>query len=221
MIAFLKGRVISKQEESQTITLLDSNIGYEITLHKSAFDPITVQSEISLWIHTHVREDLLQLYGFISEKEKALFRILLSVSGLGPRTAMNLLSQHGAASLSQAIITKDLARISEASGVGKKLAERITLELSTKLQKLHWIQDLQVKSKTHTTSPIEHSLREDLHSALLNLGYPIQQVRPIVERILENPKELNEELNFEICLKNALGEMSGHTKVSHGNTLSR
>ncbi len=218
MIGFLKGRVLSKQPDSHTITLLESGVGYEVQLHANYFEHVLQDMELALWVHTHVREDILQLYGFASEQEKSLFRILLSVSGLGPRTAMNLLSQHGPGALTQAIITKDLARISEASGVGKKLAERIVLELASKLQKFQWIQDLQTKTSATKPLPAEQTLRDDLHSALLNLGYPIQQVRPVIDRLMEQ----NLEASFENCLKMALGEMSGHMKVTHGtDTLNR
>src|SRR5205085_963855 len=99
-----------------------------------------------------VREDILQLYGFELEAEKQFFRVLLGVSGLGPRTALSLLNEHGPERLSKYILEKDTSSISEAPGVGKKLAERLILELASKIEKMAWVTQLQKAFPAETTA---------------------------------------------------------------------
>ncbi len=201
MIGFLSGKIISKTIESGQIIVSTDTVGYELTVSKLLFDRLPLNERATLWIHTHVREDILQLYGFETEQEKQLFRILIGVSGLGPRTALSLLSEHGPERLAQFIIHKDTASISQASGVGKKLAERIALELSSKMEKLTWVAQFEKISRP-VSAP---RLREDLTSALLNLGYPPNHVKGTLDRILEEESTLG----FEGWLKAALKEMSG------------
>lgn len=207
MIGYLHGRVLSKAPEASQITVVTDALGYEVTVSKLLFERVQLSEVVTLWIHTHVREDILQLYGFDSETEKLLFRVLISVSGLGPRTALSLISQHGPNPLVQYIIQKDIGSISEAPGVGKKLAERIALELSSKMEKLSWAMELKTLHPTVATAPLssERQLREDLTSALLNLGYPPNQVKGTLDRILDDESTLG----FEGWLKTALKEMSG------------
>jgi len=207
MIGYLHGRVLSKAPEASQITVVTDALGYEVTVSKLLFERLQLSEVVTLWIHTHVREDILQLYGFDSETEKLLFRVLISVSGLGPRTALSLMSQHGPNQLVQYIVQKDIGSISEASGVGKKLAERIALELSSKMEKLSWAMQLKQLHPPVATTPLssERQMREDLTSALLNLGYPPNQVKGTLDRILEEESELG----FEGWLKTALKEMSG------------
>ncbi|NBY20989.1 Holliday junction branch migration protein RuvA [bacterium] len=140
MLGFIEGKIISKSIETSQAVVLCAGVGYEITLSKQTLEMTHVNSNVSFWIHTHVREDALILFGFFSEAEKQLFRILIGVSGLGPKTALSLLSEHGPEKLIQLIVHKRISEIAEAPGVGKKLAERLSLELSTKLGKLAWIQ---------------------------------------------------------------------------------
>src|SRR4051812_29844725 len=103
MLGFVEGKVISKNIETSQCIVLCHGTGYELSLSKKTLDIVTVGETRSFWLHTHVREDLLVLFGFDTETEKLFFRVLLSVSGLGPKTALSLLSEHGAAKLSQLI----------------------------------------------------------------------------------------------------------------------
>jgi len=207
MIGFLQGTLVSKNPDSQSCVLLVSGVGYEINVTSRLFDTFVQGAALSLWVHTHVREDALLLYGFATEGEKHFFRVLLGVSGLGPRTALSLLAEHGPDRLSQHIQNKDIDEISTASGVGKKLAQRLVLELGTKLEKLAWAAQLEKVSqeiKSGSVSP-EKRLREDLSSALSNLGYAPNPIKSVLDRILER----EEEAGFEACLRAALKELSG------------
>lgn len=208
MVGYLKGKILNKHLENNSVIIGTDHIGYEVTVPKQLFDRLPVHEVIELWIHTHVREDILQLFGFGSETEKQFFRLLLGVSGLGPRTAMALMSEHSPEQLSQHIFVKDIDAISEAPGVGKKLAQRLVLELGSKIEKLTWLtplKSLTPQAKAVIPSP-SRQLRDDLSSALLNLGYQPKQVDYTLDKILENE---DKNIGFEGWLKTALREMSG------------
>lgn len=210
MLGFLHGRVLSKNPDTHQCILRAGDVGYEISLSHRTFDLLLHEQEASLWLHTHVREDQLTLFGFSSETEKNFFRILLSVSGLGPKTALSLLSEHGANHLTRLIIDKNISEIATASGVGKKLAERLVLELASKLEKLAWVEQLEVKSSNvrATKLPAHKAMREDLLSALTNLGYQPNQIRNTLDKLFDTEK--TKEMDFENFLRLALKDMSGH-----------
>lgn len=210
MLGFLHGKVLSKNVDTNQCILVVGDVGYEISLHRRAFDIFHIDQIISLWLHTHVREDQLTLFGFTSENEKNFFRILLGVSGLGPKTALSLLSEHSVEHLSRFIIDKSISEISKAPGVGKKLAERISLELASKLEKLTWLTQLEGKSfgEKLVKVPEHRAMRDDLLSALTNLGYQPTHIRSTLERLFEGSTA--EKLSFENYLRLALKEMSGH-----------
>ena len=214
MLGFIEGKVISKSIETSQVVVLCSGVGYEVTLSKQTLEITHLNSNLSLWLYTHVREDAFILFGFYSEAEKQLFKILIGVSGLGPKIALSLLSEHGSEKLIQLIIHKRTSEIAEASGVGKKLAERLALELSTKLSKLAWIQAMpQVEmADTPTTISKEDQVREDLTSALANLGYSTGQIKNTLDRMLL--RDNTAELRFEDLLRMALKEISGRAVSS-------
>lgn len=214
MLGFVEGKVISKSMETSQAVVLCTGIGYEITLSKQTLESTHLNSNVSFWIHTHVREDAFILFGFFSEAEKQLFRILIGVSGLGPKTALSLLSEHGSEKLIQLIIHKRISEIAEAPGVGKKLAERLSLELSTKLGKLAWIQAMPQTEVTETPKELskEDQIREDLTSALANLGYSSGQIKNTLDRMFL--RETIEGLGFETLLRMALKEISGRAVSS-------
>lgn len=220
MLGYLRGKIISKNPDTSQCILLVSDTGYEISLSKRTFELFHVEEEVSFWLHTHVREDQLTLFGFSSEMEKNFFRILLSVSGLGPKTALSLLSEHGAAHLSGLIIHKNIADISSASGVGKKLAERLVLELASKLEKLSWVTQLEIKASHAKASkaPEHHALRDDLLSALTNLGYQPNHIRTTLDKLFDGKEAVKQD--FENYLRLALKDMSGHrissSEAGHG-----
>lgn len=208
MLGYIEGKIISKNPDTNQCVVLAGNIGYEISVSKRTLEILSLDSNTALWLHTHVREDALTLFGFETETEKQFFRILVGVSGLGPKTALSLLSEHGAEKLSQLILAKEIAEISSAPGVGKKLAERLVLELASKLEKLAWVSQIEQKL---TTPKLEHApkkqLRDDLLSALVNLGYQPSQIRTTLDRVFDGSLS---ELNFETCLKDALKDISHH-----------
>jgi Holliday junction DNA helicase RuvA len=221
MLGYLRGKIISKNPESQQCVVLTHRVGFEVTLPRGLFESIAVQSLASFWIHSHVREDTFALYGFASEADKYLFRILLGVSGLGPKTALSLLGEHGADRLVKLLVRKDADALSQAPGVGKKLAQKIILELAGKVEKLAWVGELPKaapEAKTEPLSPVEQ-LRADLTSALANLGFVPAHIKTTLDKLFE--RENVQEMGFAACLKIALKEMSGrarpHTEVSsHG-----
>ncbi len=214
MLGFIEGKVISKSLETSQAVVLCSGVGYEVSLSKQTLEIIHLNSNVSFWLHTHVREDIFILFGFQSEAEKQLFRILIGVSGLGPKTALSLLSEHGPEKLIQFIIHKKISEIAEAPGVGKKLAERLSLELSTKLGKLAWIQAMPQTEMAESSVALskEDEIREDLTSALANLGYSVGQIKNTLDRMFL--RENNNSLGFEVLLRMALKEISGRTLSS-------
>lgn len=206
MLGFLHGKILSKSLTNTSCVVVNQNVGYEVTLTPRHFEAVRLEQEVSLWLHTHVREDILALYGFPSDEEKQLFRILLSVSGLGPKHALSLLGEHGADRLVQLVVSKNTTGLSQAHGVGKTLAQRIVLDLAGKLEKLSFF--LKPDLKVVAQAPAPSSMREDLVSALTHLGYPSQQIRGVLDRIFDG--EDVDSLGFEVCLKRALKEVARH-----------
>lgn len=163
MIAHLRGRLLRKSPQE---ALLDvAGVGYKVTIPLSTFfrlgDP---GSETSLEIHTHVREDTLALFGFLTAQEQALFERLISVSGVGPKLAVNILSGIEAPDLVAALRQSDVARLVRVPGVGKKTAERLVLELKDKMKSLEG-------EPGPESAPPPESPHEDLLSALVHLGF--------------------------------------------------
>jgi len=214
VIGFVRGKVLSKSLTNTSCVVLAVNVGYELTVSARLFEALRLDQEVSLWLHTHVREDILALYGFPSDEEKQFFRVLLSVNGLGPKHALSLLSEHGWEKLAHYILTKNTAAISEAHGVGKTLAQRIVLDLSAKMEKLALVtQPLTAPITDHAPiADLESSLRDDLLSALSHLGYQPNQIKGTLDRLFDD-KSL-EKLGFEASLKRALAELSG--RVTEG-----
>lgn len=161
MIGFLRGVLI--QKNPQELLLDVSGVGYRVLVPVSTFCRLGDQgAQAQLLIHTHVREDQLNLYGFATSTELELFEKLIGVSGVGPKVALGVLSGIEAEDLVHAIRANDVARLTRVPGVGKKTAERLILELKDKVSSLH----------AATSEPVAPSpKRTDLLSALANLGY--------------------------------------------------
>lgn len=166
MIAHLRGKLLAKHPDQAIVET--GGVGYDVSISVAAFSELpAVGNEVSLFIHTHVREDALALFGFLRADEKRLFEKLLTVSGIGPRVAIGILSGVPADDLVTAIRSGDLARLTRVPGIGKKTAERMVLELRDKLAE--W-----GAPPTVAASPLE----QDVLSALVNLGYS----RPAAEK---------------------------------------
>lgn len=210
MIGFIRGNLLSKNPDNFQCIVLAQDVGYELTLHKKLFLELTLDSEVSLFVHTHMKENVFSIYGFGSEEEKQFFRILLSVSGLGPKSALSLLSEHGASGLAQLILQKNAAEISKAPGIGKKTAERIVLDLRSKVEKIAWLSQMQ--TRVGTSLPDEEvsasqSLKDDLSLALVHLGYQPTQFKQTLETFCS--KQDLETVSFEVALKRLLSDLSG------------
>ena len=150
---------------------------------------------VTLRIHTHVREDVIALYGFLTTLEQDLFERLIAVNGIGPKLALAVLSGIEPAELIRAVRTQDVARLTRIPGVGKKTAERIGLELKDRLPA-----ELQAAGQPARADEPEDQLRADLLSALLNLGYQRGVAEPAIDRTLENSTPTG----FEQALKEVL-----------------
>ena len=198
MIAFLRGRILDKQPNLLIVDV--QGVGYHVHVPLSTFyDAGEAGDEVSLRIHTHVREDALQLYGFLTTLEQQLFERLIAISGIGPKLAVAVLSGIEPGELIGAIHRGDLARLTAIPGVGRKTAERMILELKDRLA--------QLTVPAGAAMPIPDSpgerLRTDLLSALQNLGYH----RPLAEKAVDASLSLASAPTFEQALKAALREL--------------
>jgi Holliday junction DNA helicase RuvA len=176
MIAFLRGRLIEKHPNRLIVDV--NGVGYDVQVPLSTFyDLAEPGTEVSLRVHTHVREDQIALFGFGSFLEQQLFERLIGVSGIGPKLALAALSGIDPDDLVRAVRTADVARLSAVPGIGKKTAERITLELKDKLPA-----PSAPAGPTAVPPTPADDLRTDLLSALLNLGYH----RPLAEKAVDS-----------------------------------
>ena len=185
MIAHIKGHL---QKKSTSAIIIDNGgIGYEVITPLSTFYTLPEEGEeISLHVHTHVREDALILFGFITELEKTIFKLLISVSGIGPKLGVNILSGIGPEELLNAISSGDVAKLQSIPGVGKKTAERLALELKDKARKA--VDDREVQPSL-TSIRQDKGIFDDALSALVNLGYPSKAANSAVEKAFANVKE--------------------------------
>jgi Holliday junction DNA helicase RuvA len=196
MIAHLSGTLLRKAPNSVIID--NSGIGYEVTVPLSTFYALPEKDEkVSLHIYTHVREDALMLFGFHALLEKKIFLLLFSVSGIGPKLATNILSGMGPEELLDAIANGDSRRIQSIPGVGKKIAERISLELKDKASKLRGEQQPPAPS---LMARKEEGVQEDAVSALVNLGYSVKSAKEAVDRAMAGAKDIT----LESLIKKAL-----------------
>jgi Holliday junction DNA helicase RuvA len=172
MIALLTGLIAHKSPDH--IILDVQGVGYQVHIPFSTYYELPEEGgTASLHIHTSVREDAILLYGFRTRLEKSFFQLLISVSGVGPKLARDILSNIQPGSLAQALMQGDLAKLSTIPGIGKKTAERLILELKDKVGKL----ELSSLPASNTREIPDDDVAEDVISALLNLGYKEPQVR--------------------------------------------
>ncbi|MDO9080768.1 MAG: Holliday junction branch migration protein RuvA [Desulfuromonadales bacterium] len=197
MIAMLTGQLVSKGTD-QIIIEVAGGVGYRVLIPLSTFYALPDDGTVKLHIHTHVREDALLLYGFLTADERALFILLLSVAGVGPKLALNILSHASPGDLRQAISRSDVKRLATLPGIGNKSAERLVLELKEKVNKLDLSGDLLERGRGTTMIPSPDQT-EDALSALLNLGYKDAQARKALAAIVITPETPLEEI-----LKSAL-----------------
>lgn len=202
MIAHLTGILFSKNPQS--IIVDTAGVGYQILIPLSTFYRLPDETEkVSLHVYTHVRKDMLQLFGFQTEIEKKIFLLLISVSGIGPKLALNILSGIGLEDLLSAIVRADSERIVAVPGVGKKTSQRITLELREKVSDLS--QEIEEQRPRERVVEIRNrEIFDDALSALMNLGYPSTSARRVVENVLRN----NNDMNLDTVLKESLRNLA-------------
>lgn len=193
MIGYLRGRVNHKQADR--IILDVQGVGYSVGISLSTYLSMgNVGDEVELSVYTHMTDNSMALYGFSSEAEKETFLKLISISGIGPKIALNILSGIGVSDLEEAIRNSDVDRISLVPGIGKKTAMRIALELQEKLIE---------KEKILQTGMSQE--REDLLSALINMGFKRKEVEKIVDNTI---KDLKDEAEFEALLRESLRQLA-------------
>jgi len=200
MIASLTGILRFKSPGHVTVEV--NGVGYRVFIPLSTFYELSEEgSTVALNVFTAVREDAIHLYGFRTLEEKQLFELLLSVNGIGPKLAIGLLSGISPADFIRAVFTEDRQALTKIPGVGKKMAERMILELRDRVIKLA---PPEARAEAKAQSPLD-AVREDALSALVNLGYRKSAAKMVLDRVLE---ESGGELALEEVLKRALRELS-------------
>jgi Holliday junction DNA helicase RuvA len=195
MIAHLRGKLLAKHPNQAIVET--AGVGYDVTISVPTFSDLpAVGVEIALHIHTHVREDAIALYGFLRPAEKVLFEKLITVSGIGPKLAITILSGMPADEMVGAIRGNDVARLTRIPGIGKKTAERMVLELRDKLPEA-------VPTTTSVAAPLS-ATEEDVLSALVNLGYQ----RAAAEKALQISVKNGKGGSFDALFRSVLGALS-------------
>ena len=194
MIALLKGDII--KIEPTYIILNVSGVGYEIKISLRTYAEVKNLKKIEIKTHLQVKEDSHTLYGFYSQSEKAIFLDLISISGVGPSTAMMILSSLSASELQEAILNEDVLMIKSIKGIGSKTAERIILELKDKIKKKDFIEN-----NMKFSSSLGNTLRNDALKALSSLGISKDLARIKVDQILKEKQDLSLEDLIKDVLK--------------------
>jgi Holliday junction DNA helicase RuvA len=186
MIAHLRGKLAQKDPARVVVDV--NGVGYEVFVPLTTFTALPDAGfEVSIDIHTHVRDDIIALYGFSTRRERLIFEKLMTISGIGPKLAVTILSGGSVQDLVAAIKRSDLARLTAIPGVGKKTAERIILELKDKLQDF-------------SEGPVRTPVESDVLSALENLGY----VRAHAEAAMRRAVDGERDPAFDVLFKRAL-----------------
>ncbi len=194
MIAHLRGKLLAKHPNQAIVET--AGVGYDVTISVPTFSDLpALGTDVALHIHTHVREDTIALYGFLRLAEKFLFEKLITVSGIGPKLAVTILSGMAADEMVNAIRSNDIAKLTRIPGIGKRTAERMVLELRDKLPE---------PGKAAPTTPVMGTVEEDVLSALVNLGYQ----RPLAERALATASNEGTAKSFEQLFRMVLGRLS-------------
>ena len=195
MIAHLRGKLLAKHPNQALVET--GGVGYDVTISVPTFSDLpAIGAEVALHIHTHVREDVIALYGFLRPSEKFLFEKLISVSGIGPKLAITILSGMAADEMVAAIRGNDVARLTRIPGIGRKTAERMVLELRDKLP--------EVSATATPAKPMLGATEEDVLSALLNLGYQ----RAAAEKALSLATKNGKGGSFDALFREALAALS-------------
>jgi len=191
MIAFLKGRLV---EKTPTDIIIDCNgIGYQVHISLHTYSLIKQDESIQIHTYLQIKEDAHILYGFVEKVERELFKLLISVSGIGGNTARNMLSYVSPKDLMQAIASNDVKTIQSIKGIGLKTAQRVVIDLQEKVRKIYGLEDLSVN--VHNTNA------EEALSALEVLGFMRKASEKVVNKILEQHPEATSEQIIKSALK--------------------
>jgi len=191
MIAHLRGKLLAKHPNQAIVET--SGVGYDVVISVPTYSDLPgAGSEVALHIHTHVREDQIALFGFLHSTEKQLFEKLITVSGIGPKLAITILSGMAADAMAAAIRSNDIARLTKIPGIGKKTAERMVLELRDKLP----------VATSATVLPTLSAVEDDVLSALLNLGYQRAAAESALEKAPKNRQ------SFDVIFREALAALT-------------
>lgn len=182
MISYLEGKILDKNEKFFILGVC--GVGYKIYSHNGVLDKIAgIGSKAEIWVHLYVREDALELYGFLSKEDLDFFETLISISGVGPKSALGILETAPVLNLKQAIVSEDEAFFIKVSGIGRKTAQRLILELKNKLEKTVFMEK-------------DSGFREtgDALEALVALGYNQRDARKILNDLPKNLKSVEEKV---------------------------
>lgn len=186
MIAKLTGKIDLLHDN---FVIVDVNgVGYKVFVTLHTFGTIAGKDEIELYTHTYVREDTLALYGFLHIEELEMFELLISISGIGPKAAMGILSIADPKTISMAVLNEDSSILTRVSGVGKKIAQRVILELKNK------ISDMPISEKTQLSSD------NDAFEALVAMGYSVSESREALKQVSSDIKDVGDRV--KMALKN-------------------
>lgn len=202
MIALINGKIAYKGISS---IVVDANgVGYRIFIPLTTFYELPeAGNPVTLHVHTHVKQDAINLFGFYTIQERDLFQLMISVSGIGPKIAMNILSGIAANDLLQAISRGDLGKLISIPGVGRKMAERLILELKEKVIKKMTMEQIPAADDQHKAGEM---IKEDVLSALVNLGYKNNAAKDAVDKVMQVSKE---DLTLDQLLKKTLKILAG------------
>tara|TARA_B110000008_G_C16803363_1_gene497660 strand:- start:83 stop:664 length:582 start_codon:yes stop_codon:yes gene_type:complete len=190
MITQLKGLLIEKYP---THLVIDCNgLGYEVNISLHTFGQLKKQDNIKIYTHLQIKEDAHILYGFITELERAVFRLLISVSGIGTSIARTMLSSLTPEEVQNAIVSEDLNRIKSVKGIGLKTAQRLIIELKDKVKNLYGIEQIHTKSNNTT--------KEETLSALEVLGYNRRNSEKVIDNLIQSDPESSVETLIKLAL---------------------
>ena len=202
MIALISGKIARK--EISNVVVDAHGVGYRIFIPLTTFYELPEEGEpVCLHVHTHVKPDAINLFGFYTVQERDLFKLMISVSGIGPKIAMNILSGIAANELLKALSGGDLGKLVSIPGVGRKMAERLILELKEKVIRKMMVEQMPSADGEHKANEM---IKEDVLSALVNLGYKNNAAKEALDKVV---KQSSEELTLDQLLKKTLKVLAG------------
>ena len=202
MIAYIKGQLM--QAEEDFIVIENGAIGYQIFVTAQTLDRLPpLGSDMKIHTYMYVREDVLSLYGFLTRDDMEIFKLLLGVSGIGPKGAMGILSALSADELRFAVLSEDSKTISKAPGIGAKTAQRLIIELKDKLKLQDAFEKKLEHEMEHAGNTVEVSAKSEAVQALSALGYSNAEALQAVRKV-----DITEDMDTEAILKEALKKLS-------------